>query len=151
MFYKCIVAGFDGSDASRKAVERAVEIAKLTGAKLYIVTVIPPPTVFLGELLVPEITDVSRLEKASRNNLDSIVKEIREVTGLTNIEPIVLMGDPAEELVGFAEEKECNLIVLGRRGRGGLERFILGSVSNKVISISHKADVLVVTPETGAK
>ncbi len=149
MVYNCIVVGYDGSDASRRAVDRAAGIAKLSGAKLAIVTVIPPPTVFLGELLVPEVVDTSPLEEAARQSLEKVAKELRETAGVENISTAVLMGDPADEIVGFAEDNGCDLIVVGRRGRGGLERLILGSVSSKIVSISHGVDVLVV--ESGQK
>lgn len=143
---KCIVAGFDGSETSRKAVEKAAEMAKLTGARLYIVTIVPPPTVFLGEMLVPEVIGVAELEKTARERLEALAREVREKLGV-EVEPSVAMGDPAEGLVKFAEERKCSLIVVGKRGRSGLERLLLGSVSSKVVSLSRKADVLVVAPE----
>ena len=149
MVYRCIVVGYDGSDASRRAVDRAAGIAKLSGSKLAIVTVVPPPTVFLGELLVPEVLDTSPLEEAARQSLEKVAKELRETVGIENLSTVVLMGDPADEIVGFAEDNGCDLIVVGRRGRGGLERLILGSVSSKIVSISHGVDVLVV--ESGQK
>jgi nucleotide-binding universal stress UspA family protein len=149
MPYKCVLVGYDGSEESKKAVARAVEIVKVTGARLRIATVIPPPTVFLGELLIPEQVDVSTLENQARSALDSLAREIREVAGLDNVETVVLVGDPATELVAHAESEGCDLLVVGRRGRGGLQRLLLGSVSSKVVSLSHKVDVLVVRSERG--
>ena len=144
MVYRCILVGYDGSTAARIAVERALELAKLTGAKLVVATVVPPPTVFLGELLVPEVVDMSAVAEPARKQLEAIVREIKEAVGYENVEPVMLMGDPADELVNYAEENGCDIIVVGRRGRGGLERLILGSVSSKIVSISHRVDVLVV-------
>ncbi len=144
MVYRCIVVGFDGSDASRRAVERALGLARAVGARLQLVTVVPPPTVFLGELLVPEAVDTSELERQAMRRLEALAREIRETGGGVEVGYTVLMGDPAEELVGYAEDNGCDLIVVGRRGRGGLERLLLGSVSSKVVSLSHRVDVLVV-------
>ena len=149
--YSCIVVGYDGSDAARAAVERALGIARLTGAKLTVVTVVPPPTVFLGELLLPEVVDVSAVEEPARKQLEALVKEIKEAGGFDRVEPVILMGDPADELVHYAEENGCDLIVVGRRGRGGLERLILGSVSSKIVNISHGVDVLVVESASVAR
>jgi len=141
--YRCIVVGFDGSAASRHAVGRAVELARALGSRLVVATVVAPPTVFLGELLVPEVVDLSTVVEPAKKQLEALTREIRETTGV-EAEPVVLMGDPADELVNYAEENGCDLIVVGRRGRGGLERLILGSVSSKLVSISHRIDVLVV-------
>ncbi|ABM80550.1 universal stress protein [Hyperthermus butylicus] len=144
MPYSCILVGYDGSNASRRAVNRAIEIAKALGSKLVIATVIPPPTVFLGELMVPEHIDMSMFEEQARKSLEALVREVREAAGLEHVKHVLLVGDQAEELVRYAEENGCDLIVVGRRGRGSLERLILGSVSSKVISLSHRVDVLVV-------
>ncbi|WP_231656841.1 universal stress protein [Pyrodictium delaneyi] len=149
--YSCILVGYDGSEASRLAIEKAVGLARRLGAKLVIATVVPPPTVFLGELLIPEVTELSEIEKPARERLGKLVKEIREAAGLENVESALLVGDPAEELVNFAEASGCDLIVVGRRGRGGLERLILGSVSSKIVSISHCVDVLVVESSSAKK
>jgi len=149
--YRCIVVGYDGSEASRAAVERALALAKLSGGKLVVATVVPPPTVFLGELLLPEVVDVSTVEEPARRQLEALVREIREAAGFENVEPVILMGDPADELVAYAEDNGCDLIVVGRRGRGGLERLILGSVSSKIVNISHGVDVLVVESASLAK
>ncbi|WP_257640409.1 universal stress protein [Pyrodictium delaneyi] len=149
--YSCILVGYDGSEASRLAIEKAVGLARRLGAKLVIATVVPPPTVFLGELLIPEVTELSEIEKPARERLGKLVKEIREAAGLENVESALLVGDPAEELVNFAEASGCDLIVVGRRGRGGLERLILGSVSSKIVSISHRVDVLVVESSSAKK
>ncbi|RUM47019.1 MAG: universal stress protein [Hyperthermus sp.] len=147
MTYKCIVVGYDGSDASRIAVNRALELARTLKARMVIATVVPPPTVFLGELLVPEVIDTSSMEEEAHKRLKAIIAELGQ--GDVAVEEAVLMGDPADEIVGFAESNNCDLIVVGRRGKGGLERLILGSVSSKIVSISHNVDVLVV--ETGSK
>lgn len=151
LVYSCILVGYDGSEASRLAVEKAVELARRLGARLLVATVLPPPTVFLGEMLIPEIPAATELEKPAREKLEALVREIREAAGLENVEPVLLVGDPAEELVNFAESNGCDLIVVGRRGRGGLERLILGSVSSKIISISHRIDVLVVETASAKK
>jgi len=147
MTYRKILVGYDGSDASKRAVMRAVSLARSLGAKITIATVLPPPVVFLGELMVPESIDMKSLEEPAKRELEKLVTEVKETSGV-EADYAILMGDPAEELVSYAEENDYDLIVVGRRGRGGLERLILGSVSSKVVSISKNVDVLVV--ETGS-
>ncbi|HIC99207.1 MAG TPA: universal stress protein, partial [Pyrodictiaceae archaeon] len=75
--------------------------------------------------------------------LEKMAKELSEIHEI-NIEYQVLQGDPAEELTRYAEEKGCDLIIVGRRGAGKLGRLLLGSVSEKVVKLAKKADVLVV-------
>lgn len=143
MTYTKILVGYDGSNASKRAVMKAVDLARNLGARITIATVLPPPVVFLGELMVPESVDMKSLEEPARKELERLVTEIKE-TSSVEADYAILMGDPAEELVNYAEENSYDLIVVGRRGRGGLERLILGSVSSKVVSISKNVDVLVV-------
>jgi nucleotide-binding universal stress UspA family protein len=45
---------------------------------------------------------------------------------------LVLFGDPAEELIHFAREKGCDVIVIGSSGKGMVKRTLMGSVSTKV-------------------
>ncbi|BEP16911.1 universal stress protein [Pyrofollis japonicus] len=149
MAYRKILVGYDGSEASKIAVRKAVDLAKQLGARITVATVLPPPVVFLGELMVPESVDISTLEEPAKKELEKLIAEIKETTGLSEADYAVLMGDPAEELVRYAEENGYDLIVVGRRGRGGIERLLLGSVSSKVVSISKNIDVLVV--ETSKK
>ncbi len=143
--YTCIVAGFDGSSASRKAVERAALLAKKLGARLLLVTVVPGPSVFLGELLLPEVFPTEEVIRAAREGLEKLAKELRDQYGV-EVEPLVVEGDVAESLVETAKSNSCGLIVVGRRGRGIAEK-LLGSVSSKLVHIAKGVDVLVVEPE----
>lgn len=143
MVYKSILVGYDGSKASRKAVEKATKIAKVFGAKLILVTVIPSPVPFVGELLVPGTFELTETIEAAKRELEKMAKELSEIHEI-KVEYQVLQGDPAEELTRYAEEKGCDLIIVGRRGAGKLERLLLGSVSEKVVRLAKKADVLVV-------
>jgi nucleotide-binding universal stress UspA family protein len=58
-------------------------------------------------------------------------------------ESIVLKGNPAEEIMDFAEKQKIDMIVVGSLGKSGIERFVLGSVSEKVVRHA-KIQVLVV-------
>ncbi len=146
--YKCILVGFDGSDASRRAVERAAGIASRLGAKLVIVTVVPPPTVFLGELLLPEVLPNEEVLKSVREGLEKLADELRGRHQGLQVETDVVEGDPAEGLVEAAKDRGCGLVVVGRRGRGLAEK-LLGSVSAKLVHIARGVDVLVVEPGEG--
>jgi nucleotide-binding universal stress UspA family protein len=114
-----IVVGFDGSDASRRALDAAADLVGY-GSMLSVVTVRN------GELG----SDVSR---AAREHLHH-----RQISAAYH-EPI---GEPAEQLVGVADGLGADLVVVGRRNHGPV-RALLGSVSGRVVRRAH-CDVLVV-------
>ncbi|MET1128239.1 MAG: universal stress protein [Thermoproteota archaeon] len=143
--YKCIVAGYDGSNAGEYAVRRAAQLARTFGSKLYIVTVVPVPIMLLGEMMIPEAMDVEKYVEPAKRRLEELTARVREEYQV-DVERLVITGDPAEKIVETAKERGCKLIVVGRRGRGFLERLFLGSVSSKVSSLSKDADVLIVSP-----
>ncbi|MGE4495326.1 MAG: universal stress protein, partial [Methanosarcina sp.] len=59
------------------------------------------------------------------------------------VNPVLLQGYPAQELLEFAEKNDIDMIVMGTQGKTGIDRFLLGGVTEKVIRNS-KAEVLVV-------
>ena len=136
--FERIVVGTDGSETAAEAVNQAIELAKLSGAKLDIVSAFEPvPQQRLreegGEIpgdvayAVGPREDVNTtLEAAAAPAL----KEDLEV----NTHP--REGDPADAILDVAEEIKADLIVVGNKGMTGARRFLLGSVPNK---ISHHA------------
>jgi nucleotide-binding universal stress UspA family protein len=146
-FYRKIMVATDGSEPVRRAVETAVEIAKISGAKLYAVYVIAS-----GGLSITYPKDVG-WERAA---LEYFRAEGKEATTYVEnsgkaanveVESVILQGSPANELVDFAERSDIDLIVMGTLGRTGIQRFLLGSVAENVVRHSKKP-VLVVRGET---
>ncbi|MET1101081.1 MAG: universal stress protein [Pyrodictiaceae archaeon] len=144
MVYSCIVVGFDGSNASREAVRRALELAKKFSARLSIVTVVPNPLVMLGEYMMPIRLNLAPVVEDAKKRLEGLLRELREISAYDNIGYDVIEGDPAQALVDYARDNKCDLIVVGRRGLRKVERFLIGSVSSRVVSLAHGIDVLVV-------
>jgi nucleotide-binding universal stress UspA family protein len=81
------------------------------------------------------------LKKQAQQAVD-YVKGLGEKKGI-DVEAIVLEGDPADELIRYAEENGMDLIVMGTLGRTGIERLLLGSVAGNVVRNS-KIPVMVV-------
>lgn len=147
--YRVIVAGFDGSRASLKAVMRAAELSSTLGSDLHIIAVVPPPTVILGPMMAPELLDVAPLADAARKALEKVAEEVKGRHGARAFVDVV-MGNPAEEILNYAEGVGANLIVVGSSGARGAS--LLGSVAHEVVKHA-KVDVLVVgeADEAGAE
>jgi len=108
--YKKILVGTDGSSTASEAVARAVEVAKVTGARLTILTAGRPPT---AQLVV---------DRAAAAYADAGVE----------IDTMVDGRDAATALVDAADAGDYDLLVVGNKGMTGASRFFLGSVPNKV-------------------
>ncbi|WP_026234627.1 universal stress protein [Calidithermus timidus] len=128
MFRKILV-GYDGSESARKALTTALELAGALGSEVSALAVVRPPE--FAEL-EGEIEDT--LEEA-QGPLAEAFRWARETARKQGV-PLHLhrkVGHPAELLIRFAEEHGSDLIVLGRRGLTPVQRWMLGSVSERVL------------------
>src|SRR5919206_1378167 len=136
--FRSIVVGTDGSETAGKAVAAAVQLAKLCGAPLHLVSAYEP--VPKGRLRdearqVPE--DLQWMINPREDvdaTLSDAADEVREAG--VEVETFAREGDPADAILDVAEERDADLIVVGNKGMTGAKRFLLGSVPNKV---SHHA------------
>lgn len=135
-----ILVATDDSESARKAVDSAIKIAKLNNAKLYAVHVIAP-----GEVAVTQHDPRDpEWKKQMKENLEAQGKEATAYaknagkTANVTVEPVVLEGNPADEIVNFAEKNNVDLVVIGTLGKTGIKRFLLGSVTENVVRHSKK-------------
>jgi nucleotide-binding universal stress UspA family protein len=133
---KKIMVAIDGSPQSDKAAEEAVRLAAQSGTKLrsqvYAVLVLPslkPPSFTDFFPSKPPTEEPDWQEK--RDRLFYVVEKSASEAGVA-LESLIRYGDPAEELMHFAKEKGCDVIVIGSSGKGMVKRTVLGSVSTKV-------------------
>jgi len=138
---KKIIVAIDGSPQSDKAAEEAVRLASISGSKfkshLYAVMVLP-------SMKTPSFTDFFPDKPATempgwqekRDRLFYVVEKVAAEAGVS-MDSLVVYGDPAEELIRIAEEKNCDVIVVGSSGKGRMKRTLLGSVSTKVALHAH--------------
>ena len=129
-----IVVGTDGSDTADVAVQRAAALAKLTGARIELVSgyredysLVAGTGMYVGDLS-------GDARKAADGCLESTAMRLR-ADGL-EVETHCMGGDPADALIGIAEATDASMIVVGSKGMHGGRRFLLGNVPNKV---SHHA------------
>ena len=141
--YSRIVIATDDSENAMKAASVGINIAELTGAKVYALTVMPktsPPFAVGSRATEWEMPYDVRKEEAENALVHATqMGQKRDV----DVEEVILEGDAGEEIVNFAEKNNIDLIVVGTLGRGGIERFLMGSVAEKVVRHS-TTQVLVV-------
>jgi nucleotide-binding universal stress UspA family protein len=127
-----MVIGIDLSDASRQAMEVALNLAHITRAPdLHLIHVIRPtvltgPSDWLGVL-----SQYERTVDAARRELDSLCASAIAKWSLRAFAH-VRTGEPYREIVQLASDMEADLVVIGTHSRGGVSRLLMGSVAEKV-------------------
>jgi len=130
---KNVVVGVDGSEQSRHAATVSADLARKNGATLHLVTIVRPPEGWWGIVGSPPTPSAlsKSLTDAQREILDSVVGEM-DLTGIEVIQ-VEDVGDPARMLLDYAQKVDADVMVIGRRGAGVIERIMLGSVANRVV------------------
>jgi nucleotide-binding universal stress UspA family protein len=126
--WKRICCAVDFSDLSRLAMDHASELAGRYEAELTLVHVCDLTTMGSKTWSVP----VSQMVRDLHAKLETWRREAEFLVG-RHVEAKVLTGEPAGEILRFAQERSFELIVMGTHGRSGFERFLLGSVAERVV------------------
>ncbi len=139
--FNSILAAYDGSKGSKAALAKAAELAGLTGAELVILTVYRHHSMLEGSLsMVRGASDQTEsLDDAMRDFARKTAEEAKvhaRELGIERVSAFIRGGPCARTIVSFATERDLDLIVLGSRGLGSSEGFLLGSVSHKVTSLT---------------
>lgn len=133
----------DGSDAANKALNLACDLARLNGAKLLILHVQRRrgSTVMSDEFQLYERTEHVGVTEADvlRKLAQEIVRQAEAAArqaGLSDVETLVVEGDPTRRITEIANDRQVDAIVMGSRGRGDVAGLLLGSVSHKVTQLA---------------
>lgn len=132
-----ILVPVDFSARSAGAAHYAEALASRFGSELVLLHVLPPPHYEFSALEVggSVLNELFATRSAQvRQELDNF---LREELGRLRVRRVILEGDPARKIVEFAHNERVNLIVMPTHGYGPFRRFILGSVTAKVL---HDAD-----------
>lgn len=130
--YKRILLPTDGSPCSEQALREGFQLAKTCGAEATVLYVIENPLLTLPMLPegIPYEADLYEDLKKAGEEVLAAARKIAEEAGVT-ANAILHEGLPVPTIVEFA--KDHDLIVMGTHGRGGLEKLILGSVTEGVL------------------
>ena len=136
--YRKILVAVDLSPEARAVLARACELRGLYGAELYLIHVVEPIVLGGDYDLVPvmpvEIEET--LLQRAKNYLGTLVSEMN----IPDARQVVEVGSVKHEILRFAEEQGCDLIIIGAHGRHGVAT-LLGSTANAVLH-GTKCDVL---------
>ncbi len=148
-----ILLASDGSEEAELALETAIDLTDNTDSELHVVTVCGAE--YRHGYDIPESGDLLQetfeaIEQEAQVTLDEQVKKIEEARG-TVTEAHLRLGRAAEEIVNLGEEIGVGLIIIGSRGRGGIRRALMGSVSDSVIRHAHCPVLVVRSEERWAK
>ncbi len=130
-----ILLAFDGSDHSRKALDKATELAT-EDDEIVVLYVVPAA-------LIEEFKDIDPL--VSRGKAREIVNKAVAIIKARerNARGLVKEGDVADEIINFGTELNCSLLIIGSKGLSKIGRFSLGSVAEKVARHSDRPVLIV--------
>ena len=136
---KRILVATDGSAGADGAIEYAARTAKDYGAELLIVNVIGgyglPDKVFMAFSSTQQIWLKELLESVSAELLTK-ARDLAWSVGVTTIQLESRTGDVAQTVIEIGQQKSVDLIVVGKRGAGAIAQLLLGSVSQKLVSLA---------------
>ena len=145
--FKKIMVATDGSTCATLAADKGIEFARLSGGTVYAVHVLS--NAYLSAMdgesfpsmgMNPWESIKDEFQKKGQQAVDYI-KESGEKKGV-NVESVLLEGNPSEELIRYAEEKNMDIVIMGTLGKTGLDRFLVGSVTGNLVRHS-KVPVMV--------
>jgi nucleotide-binding universal stress UspA family protein len=142
--FRRLLVATDGSRWSEAAAAAALGLARSSGSSVTIISVVPSesaePLDIVHSGMQRELIAEKELGAAEKNARR--IRELAEKEGV-KARAYVMAGRPFEAILGAAEEDHADLIVMGSHGRTGLEKLLMGSVTERVITLSGRA-VLVV-------
>jgi len=137
--YRKILVAYDGSASARNGLAVASHLAKEDKSWIKVLCVLPG---YMGDL---ELIGVSNIKETIEGPGLKLLEEAREIADQEDVHILTNMtqGEPYDKIVHVADDENCDLIIMGRRGTHQLERELVGSVTARVIGYTPK-DVLVV-------
>ncbi|MBN1179186.1 MAG: universal stress protein [Anaerolineae bacterium] len=140
--YKKVVVLLDGSELAERVLPHVVEIVRDRDSLVYLISVVPVvmpaavavdvyPVYMAADFLTVEAAERERVKKELQAYLDGVAETLGPIAA--HVETVVRFGQPADEILRYAEEVEADLIAMCTHGRSGLSRWVFGSVAEKVL------------------
>jgi nucleotide-binding universal stress UspA family protein len=134
-----ILLAIDSSDFSQAAMQSVIARPWPPNSEIKIMHVVEPPSLLMGREMSGYDPEFEMVWKALREQAKALVaKAAEKLRGAKfNISTELVEGDPKSQIIDTAKEWHADMIVLGSHGRTGLDRFLVGSVSEGVVRHAH--------------
>ncbi len=124
--YQDILLPTDGSEEAEAAVKQAKKLAEKFNSKVHIMYVVDI-TQGVGDPAFQ--SRLGEMKEFGQNTVEEVAEKLEDISVETTVET----GIPHQEIVEYVENEDIDLVVMGSHGRSGLNRFLLGSVTEKVL------------------
>jgi nucleotide-binding universal stress UspA family protein len=134
-----ILIAIDGSDYSQVALQSVIARPWPPDTEVKVLHVVEPPSLLMGREMGGYDPEFEMVWKALREQAKDLVSKAAEkLRGAKfNVSTELVEGDPNSQIIDIANEWRADMIVLGSHGRTGLNRFLMGSVSQNVVRHAH--------------
>jgi nucleotide-binding universal stress UspA family protein len=144
-----IMIATDGSEISMLAAEMAIDLAKISGAKVIAIYVVDVPRLahLPGYAAIPGLKD--NLMELMLEEGNEAISEIEAMAQDATVacKKVITEGNPSDQLLRRSKEMGVDLIVMGSTGRSGWNKFMIGSVAEKVVRHSQVPVLIVPGPK----
>lgn len=134
--FKKILIATDGSENARNAVFYGLELAKMAGAEVYTLYVISDEHASTARKVMGWTESIEKYLADRGEIATASVEKIGKEAGV-KVESVFSKGNPAEEILDYAEKNGIDLVVMGTQGLTGIKKFLIGSVAENVLRHSN--------------
>lgn len=144
--YERILVTLDGSLLAERALEPAVQLARVTGAELILLRVVAPIELWAPFVEIEPAFEVAQEqhERETAVYLEEVRDRLLEEHEALQVRTVALRGPVAETITDYARQNDVDLIVISSHGRSGISRWLYGSVAEKVLRGARCCSTLVV-------
>jgi nucleotide-binding universal stress UspA family protein len=134
-----ILIAIDGSDFSQAALQSVIARPWPADTQVKVLHVVEPPSLLMGREMGGYDPEFEAVWKALREQAKDLIGKAAEKLRAAkfNVSTELVEGDPKSQIIDISNEWHADMIVLGSHGRSGLNRFLMGSVSQDVVRHAH--------------
>jgi nucleotide-binding universal stress UspA family protein len=144
--FRSILVPLDGSELAETVLPHTVELSKKLDLEVILVRVFNLPNLYYDEAYTPDERVWELIRDQAQEYLDRKGKELKD-QGVAKVSSVLLEGFAAERIIAVARETPGSLIAICTHGRSGVRRWVLGSVTDRVVS--HSGDPVLVIRAPG--
>jgi nucleotide-binding universal stress UspA family protein len=143
-----ILIAIDGSDFSQAALRSVIARPWPPDTAVKLLHVVEPPSLLMGREMGGYDPEFEMVWKALREQAKDLVEKAAETLRRANfsVTTELVEGDPKSQIIDVANAWRADMIVLGSHGRTGLDRFLMGGVSQAVVRHAHCSVEIIRTP-----